>query len=223
MSNDRRMTNTHRALTLLVFVLALNGCIHRVTIVPLDPTETPLEQARVSADGVPTGAGTTQLRIKAPTAVQVDASPEYKSESFTVDTESDKVIRVVLAVDELYAATVADENKVINRWITFEIAAGAQENDTWWTAVVNAISGLDFEMEMMEARSGFVRTAWRETRHGTDTSRRRFVGNTVQQDPLHWRLKYEMMVKEGDQWTPYDRGFRDDLDALMEIRARTSN
>jgi hypothetical protein len=94
---------------------------------------------------------------------------------------------------------------------------------SWWATVVNAIATQDFEPEMMDANSGFLRTAWKQRTYNNGVSvRRRFVGNVVQTSPLQWRVRYEVqMMRQGDQnWTDYGRGFREELDALGEVRAR---
>ena len=125
--------------------------------------------------------------------------------------------------DELYQATAADENQVVNRWLLLAISPSAQINNSWWASAINAVQTQDFEPEIMDAQSGFLRTAWREASYGAIRVRRRFVGNTVSTTPLQWRIRYEVQrLAPGDgDWRDYDRGFRAEMDAVVEIRSRT--
>jgi len=204
----------------IVLALAVSGCIKRVTVVPVSTDRQPLD-ATVSVNGRPAGAGATEIEVRQPVTIEVDGRPRYSAVTFTITKQTQSVIEVPLEEDVLWAMTVEDTNQVVNRWLTLNVAAAATENDEWWAAVINALSGRDFELELMDPRSGFIRTAWKQATYGPVSVRRRFVGNTVSQSPLSWRIKYEVQVRGGPSWVGYDRAFRDDLDALDEIRSRT--
>jgi hypothetical protein len=190
-----------------------------VTIVPIDEQGGEVREARIAVNGQPAGQGTTSLQV--PTqqvSVSVDASPQYFAESFTITPESQGAVRVALRLDPVFAITIQDSNKVMNRWLSLN---AARSGDGWWSIVVNAIATQDFEIEMMDPQSGFIRTAWKERRFGNDGLRRRFVGNVVTASPLTWRLKYQVQrTTNGRDWADYPRGLKLELDAISEIRAR---
>jgi len=190
-----------------------------VTIVPIDAQGAEVRTARISVNGQPAGQGTTSLQV--PTqqvSVSVDASPQYFAESFTITPQSQGAVRVALRLDPIFAITIQDSNNVMNRWLTLN---AARSGDGWWSIVVNAIATQDFEIELMDAQSGFIRTAWKERRFGNDGLRRRFVGNVVTTSPLSWRLKYQVQrTTNGRDWADYPRGIKLELDAISEIRAR---
>ena len=213
------MTN----ILLILFSLALVGCTKTVTVVPTDPQGQTIEAARVSVNGTPTGQGATQITVSDPVSVTVDGSPRYFSETFQVGKQSPNPVKVALREDEIYLATVEDSNKIINQWLTLNVSSTAQQNDVWWSVIVNAISTQDFEMELMDQKSGFIRTAWKERGFGQRALRRRFVGNVVAKSPLQWRVKYhvEITADGGKNWKEFDRGIKEELDAIQEIRGRT--
>ncbi len=202
-------------------LMTMIGCRGKqMTIVPVDDQGAEVRTAQVSVDGVPIGQGTTQMRApKTDSSVSVDAAPDYYQETFVVTSETRGPLEVALRRDEIYALTVEDTNKVVNRWLTMAISDQAQ--DSWWSVVVNAIATQDFEMELMDAKSGFVRTAWKERSFGSEGVRRRFVGNVVTTDPLTWRIKYQVQrTHNGRDWVDYDRGVKAELDVIDEIRGR---
>lgn len=207
-----------------VFVLAVVsiGCVKAVTIVPIDDAHNVLSAARVRADGRDVGVGVTRVEVRQGAAqVTVSAGPDWIEASRRLDDLSPDRIEVMLAPNELFRSTVEDTNRVVNQFMSVSIALW--RHDTWWTSVVAAITGADFEVEIMDAASGFLRTAWRETNFGPLAGRRRITGNIVTHDPLVWRFRYEVQHREADSqdWHDYDRGFADDLRVLSEIRGRT--
>lgn len=211
-----------RVLIIFCLVVFAAGCTKTITVIPTDKDGNEIKEARIVVDGTPTGQGQTAVQISNPVSVTVDGRPQYFSESFTVGAQSPNPLRVSLREDEIYALTIADTNKVINQWLTLSISESAAENAGWWTVVVNAIATQDFEMEMMDQKSGFVRTAWKERKFGERGLRRRFVGNVVSADPLQWRVKYQVeTTNDGQNWKEFDRGVKEELDAIEEIRGRT--
>lgn len=212
-----------KRLTYLIFVIALAGCVKNVTVVPTDKNGSTVEDARILINGTPTGQGATAITVKDPVTVTVDAKPRYYSETFQVGKQSPSPLKVMLREDEIYAATVEDTNKIINQWLTLNISPKASKDALWWSVVVNAISTQDFEMELMDQKSGFIRTAWKQRGFGKRALRRRFVGNVVSQSPLQWRVKYHVEISEdgGANWKGFDRGIKEELDAIQEIRGRT--
>jgi hypothetical protein len=219
------------AALLAVLVLAvasqLAGCFlfggpKRVTVVPLGDGRKPLAEARIVVDGKPVGQGTTAVEIAKPISVTIEPPAGWLVESFALDAKSPSPLEVALRPDEVYRATEADVNQIVNRWLTLNITKSAEANDEWWAAVAASVSGQDFEMEMMDARSGFIRTAWKQSRFANGLVRRRFVGNVVAKSPLQFRIKYEVEIADGENWIGYPRGFRQDMDALAEMRNRIS-
>ena len=96
-----------------------------------------------------------------------------------------------------------------------------QARESWWSVIINAIGSQDLEMELMDAKSGFIRTAWKERMFGSAGLRRRFVGNVVTLEPLTWRLKYQVQnTRNGRDWADYDRGIKEEFDVIAEIRGR---
>jgi hypothetical protein len=214
-----------RLVLVLVVLLGVPGCFlfgssKRVTVVPLGEGRKPMPEARVVVDGRPAGQGTTSVEIKKAISVTIEPGAGWLAESFSLDKTSPSPIEVSLRPDEVYRATEADTNQVVNRWLTLNITRSAEANDEWWAAIAASMSGQDFELEMMDARSGFVRTAWKRSQFSNGVVRRRFVGNVVQKTPLKFRVKYEVELARGDDWISYERGFRQDMDALNEMRQR---
>jgi len=205
---------------LLLFTLA--GCVKIVTIVPLDDQRRVVSDAQVTADGRDVGVGVTDVEVlHGSLRVSVAAGPQWLPGTAVLDDASPSRLEVMLRPNDLYLTTTEDRNQVVNQWINITIA-GARRT-TWWSTVVAAMSGADFELEIMDAASGFVRTAWRQRSYGPFVARRRFTGNIVTQDPLTWRIRYEVQYRQQgeEDWRDYDRGFADDLRVLQEIRART--
>ena len=209
----------------LLMLIAVPGCFlfgstKKVTVVPLGEDRKPVVDARIVVDGKPVGQGTTSVEVKKPVSVTIEPGAGWLAESFSLDKQSPSPIEIALRPDEVYRATEADVNQVVNRWLTLNITKSAEADDEWWAAIAASMSGQDFELEMMDARSGFVRTAWKRSQFANGVVRRRFVGNVVQKAPLKFRVKYEVELARGDDWVSYERGFRQDMDALMEMRQR---
>ena len=210
------------ALAGLLFTLLLTGCVKRVTIIPVGLDHAVLDNAEVRVDGRPMGLGATEVSVRGlGTNIEIVAGPEWMSGTARLDQRSPGRLEVLVAPNELYRATVADENRVANQWINVAIAPVRMA--TWWTTVVGAMSGGDFEIQITDQASGFLRTAWRQTTFGSLICRRRFVANVVTQIPLVWRFRYEVEMSSdgGNQWSAYDRVFGDDVRITQEIRGRT--
>lgn len=215
------------ALGSLVIGLLAIGCGGRrpFVIMPTSTAGAVVQEARVSVNGQFVGSGSVEVRRERAMVVTVDASPQYEPAQVQVDQRAQSPLVVTLREDELFMSTVEDTNQVVNVWLTLNIGPQAQMTQSWWSTIINAIATQDFEPEMMDAASGFLRTAWKQVtfRNGASV-RRRFVGNVVQTNPLQWRVRYEVQVMRpgmGD-WQDYPRGFRDELDALSEVRGRVS-
>jgi hypothetical protein len=215
-----RAVVSRKAIICTVALLAI-GCVKAVTIVPIDGEHNVLMTARVSADGHDVGIGVSRVEVHDGAAqVTIENGPEWLPATSRLDERSPDRVEVLVRPDGLYLNTVADENRVVNQWLSLNIAPS--RHSTYWTSVITAITGGDFEMEIMDASSGFMRTAWREVTYGTRHMRRRFVGNIVTQQPLVWRLKYEVQRSDdGSNWEEYDRAVADDLRIITEIRGRS--
>jgi hypothetical protein len=214
-----------RAIVLLIIGLCGGGCGlfgKTVTVVPVGSNRAPLTQARVSVNGVPAGQGTTDVKVKDEAVnVTITAGDGWLPESFSISKATESPLTVPLQVDEAYRATQTDTNQLVNRWLNLNVSETAKATDEWWAAVTASIAGQDFELEMMDPRSGFIRSAWKEKRFQQSSIRRRFIGNIVGQNPLRFRIKYEVERREGEaDWEPYKRGFRADLDTLQEMQTR---
>ncbi len=217
------MTRAARtASTVALACMLLAGCVKRVTIVPIDAEHNVLSDARVRADGQDVGVGVTNVAVRnGATQVTVMSGPEWLRTSRRLDARSPGRLEVMLQPNQLYLQTVEDNNQVVNRWISVSMDEARRE--TWWSTVVAAISGADFEVEIMDAASGFLRTAWRVSDYGPIVGRRRITGNIVTHDPLVWRFRYQVEYRQAgsQEWHEYDRGFADELRVLQEIRGRT--
>ena len=214
-----------RSLALLVLLAAYSvGCGRSLLVImPTAPTGAVLNEARVSVNGQFVGSGSVEVARQRAMVVHVDATPQYEPAQVSVESRTQSPLVISLREDELFASTVADENQLVNTWLQLNVGPQSAMSGSWWSTVVNAIATQDFEPEMMDANSGFLRTAWKQRTNNNGVSvRRRFVGNVVQTSPLQWRVRYEVqMMRQGDQnWTDYSRGFREELDALGEVRAR---
>jgi len=213
-----------RNLVLCLLPLCSAACVKTVTVVPVDDDHRVIRTATVTADGRDLGAGVTEVEVRGDSArVSVLAGPEWLPATARLDKNSPPTVEVMLTPDELYLATTEDQNQVVNRWINISIAE--HRRSTWWSTVVAAISGADFEIEIMDASSGFLRTAWRQQTYRGQLARRRFTGNLVTQRPLVWRIRYEVERQDegSPDWMDYDRGFADELRVLQEIRGRTEH
>ncbi len=190
-----------------------------VTFVPINDKGAEIPYARIAINGQPAGQGVTTIATpKQEVSVSIDASPQYYPKTFVINQKSTGAIRVPLQLDELYAVTIEDSNHVMNRWLMLNAKHSGSD---WWSIVVNAIATQDFEIELMDAQSGFIRTSWKERQFGNQRIRRRFVGNVVTPSPLSWRLKYQVQrTTNGRDWHDYNRGMKQELDVIGEIRAR---
>jgi len=203
----------------ILSVLVISAC-SSLTVVPLDSQQNVLNSARIKIDGSDAGSGAVQIKAKEGSRIEADAGPEWIASSVLLGPDTPKRIEIRLRPNDLYLQTVSDANKVVNQWISLTVSP--LRTNTWWTSAVSAISGSTFEIAIMDASSGFIRTAWRERAYEAATIRRRFVGSIVTQSPLVWRVRYEVEAdrRDGRSWQPYDRAFADELQILQEIRAR---
>ncbi|MBX7196506.1 MAG: hypothetical protein K1X94_30915 [Sandaracinaceae bacterium] len=214
------------SLTLAAAALSV-GCGGRrlLTVMPSTTAGAVVQEARVSVNGQFVGSGSVEVPRERTMVVTVDASPQYEPAQVQVDQRAQNPLVVTLREDEVFMSTVEDTNQVVNVWLTLNIGMQAQMTQSWWSTIINAISTQDFEPEMMDAASGFLRTAWKQVTFRSGASvRRRFVGNVVQTNPLQWRVRYEVQIMRPGMadWQDYPRGFRDELDALAEVRGRVS-
>lgn len=206
----------------ILFALG-SGCSFlpsKATVTPVDSAGSEVSRASISANGRPVGQGTTRISTSSnEMSVTIDARPEFFVETFSLKAKDKGSYRVPLRRDEIYALTIQDSNQVMNRWITLNISQAASGD--WWSAIINAIGTQDMEMELMDEKSGFIRTAWKARNFGAHGIRRRFVGNKVTVSPLTWRFKYQVeRTNNGRDWVAYDRGVKNELDIIAEIRAR---
>lgn len=216
------MPNGAKYVVMAVLVPLLMSCVKRVTIVPIDPEHNVLSNARVQADDRDVGVGVTAVAVRdGATQVSISAGREWLRTSRRLDARSPGRLEVMLRPNQLYLQTVEDTNQIVNRWIS--VSVDEARRGTWWSTVVAAISGADFEVEIMDAASGFLRTAWRVSDYGPIVGRRRISGNIVTHDPLVWRFRYQVEFRQSgsEEWHEYDRGFADELRVLQEIRGRT--
>jgi len=211
-----------------MFAALVAGCVKSVTVVPVDPQHRVLQTARVTADGHDVGVGPSDVAVRGPTRVEVQNGDEWVRASASLNEESPDRIEVLLQPDAAFRETVADQSNIVNTWITLNIAP--TRRTTWWSTIVAAVSGAEFEPEMMDQASGFLRTAWRIHRYEgiAIKIRERVTGNIVTQDPLAWRVRYEVERCEIDcdgssaNWRPWPgRGFQNAMNMISEIRART--
>lgn len=206
----------------------VGGCVKSVMIVPVDPQHSVLTNARVSADGHDVGVGPSPVDVRGPTQVEVNNGDEWLRGHASLNDASPDRLEVLLQPDAAFRETVADQSNIVNTWITLNIAS--PRRNTWWSTIVAAISGAEFEPEMMDQASGFLRTAWRIHRYEgiAIKIRERVTGNIVTQDPLTWRIRYEVERCETDcdsaspNFRPWQgRGFQSAMNVISEIRART--
>lgn len=210
-----------------VAALLAVGCGGRrlLTVMPSTTAGAVVQEARVSVNGQFVGSGSVEVPRERTMVVTVDAAPQYEPAQVQVDQRAQNPLVVTLREDEVFMSTVDDTNQVVNVWLTLSIGTQAQMAQSWWSTIINAVATQDFEPEMMDASSGFLRTAWKQVTFRNGASlRRRFVGNVVQTNPLQWRVRYEVQIMRPGMpdWQDYPRGLRDELDALAEVRARVS-
>ena len=107
----------------MCLVIVLTSCVKRVTVVPVGPDNVVLDAAEVRADGRAVGVGATSVVVGSlGTTVEIAAGPEWRPASARLDPHSPGRLEVAVRPDELFRATVSDENRVANVWINITIA-----------------------------------------------------------------------------------------------------
>ena len=101
--------------------------------------------------------------------------------------------------------------------------------DESWNIVVNAIATKFSDIETIDGKSGYLRTAWKVVKEsGTDSKlyffgytqkRTRVVVRVEQREPFKVRIKVERMVYT-DKWEPYGNDESVESELMEEINAR---
>jgi|688.fasta_scaffold760382_2 hypothetical protein len=197
-----------------VIALCASGCFHSVKILAKPAT------AKITADGSFVGTGTAVVRVSEnrSVAVTVCAPPEFLCSDMTVGKESPKSLSVQLPADDAFAATTSAD--VVNKNLTVTVKKGRSFDDAW-QKIVSVVSERYDALESVDAKSGYLRTAWIEKKTTTAVIRSRFVVSVGTPDPIAFRVKLQMEVKRGQaDFVPYDRAFQSDLEVLEGLRSR---
>ena len=214
------------------FSFALSACSTSVTIIPVDENGVPVADAEVRVDGILRGTGATHVRVGGDYAKQIaiNSGPLHFSALLAVDDESESTIRIALPLDRAAADTISStESKIrANEFVTLGIANGYEQSSEWWRILIDGVSGAQYQPVLIDERSGYLATEWREKRytvtgHQQPTIiRRRIIGNIVSQQPLRYRLKLQVERKDLDHpdFSAWNRVYREDSELIADIATR---
>ena len=201
--------------SLLVAALLLaSSCFHSVKVLARPST------AKISADNRFVGTGTAEVRVYGERAValSVCALPEFTCRELSVGKQTPDSLQVDLDKDEAFAATT--EADVVNKNLTVTVKKGRSFEEAW-QKIVTVVSERYDVLESVDAKSGYLRTAWLEKKTQNSNVRSRFVVSVNTPDPLAFRVKLQSEIKRGAaDFAAYERAFQADVEVLEGLRGR---
>lgn len=220
------------AALVLASQLSLSACSTSITVIPVDERGETITGAEVRVNGILRGMGLTRVTVANEEIHQVviTAGPNYFPATIAVEEESEPTMRVPLSSDRAAADTVPSaEAKVrANEFVTIGIAPGYEQGADWWRIIVDSVSSAQYQPALLDERSGYLATEWKETRYpvaGHDTPtvvRRRIVGNLVSGQPLRYRLKLQVERKDimHPAFSAWNRVFPEDSELMLQLVSR---
>ena len=225
-----KLTRSKALGTLLTASFLLSACSSdKVVIVPVDVDGATVDDAEVLIEGTRVGLGPTEVPIERGRSKQIliKKFPEFFPEQFTLKEEqAEQRYYVMLSTDQAFLETLAPSEVTVqcNQYIQVSIPKHHQSNNDWWFRMMSLLNEAQYVLPKVNDRSGFFRTDWKERsyplRGGKQLLvRRRFAGNVVSQDPLRYRLKYEIERKDPDasDFTSWDRVYPEDAEIVRQI------
>jgi hypothetical protein len=216
---------------LVLILCALSACAKSVLIIPVDERDQPLPDAQVIIDSTGEHKGATRVELDAsgPLDVLISQSPEYLPQSVRIDSNSGREVRVMLRKDGSLSDTIpSDESEIApNQWLSVRISDSYALRNEWWRELVEQLVSHDFQLSLLDERSGYVTTHWRELSYSGEqgseshTVRRRIRGNLVSSSPLVYRVRIDVEHKlPGEKsFSAWNRLYREDLGMLREFIA----
>lgn len=200
-------------------LFAAPGCTKMMKVIPNPP------ESVVRLDGVPAGRGVTDLLLaerRNTYAIEVCGPPGYFCEVFRVEgRDPRRSLKVDLAQDLSFRETV--EFDLANKWLKFPVGAHYGFDEAW-KKVMACVNDAYADMETLDARSGYLKTAWRVKDYGFPRQlklRSRLIVSVDSPQPLQFKVRLEMERFQGhDSWESHPRVFTADNDALGCLQGR---
>jgi hypothetical protein len=213
-----------------LLVCLLSACSKTVLIVPVDEQGSTLSKAEVILDDSQTFQGATHVEIPSNGTHQliVRYPPLYAPEEITLNHDSDAEIRVTLHKDPSLRDTIAadDLDVIPNQWMVVAISDSYALRGEWWRVLIAGIVSADFQPSLLDERSGYLATQWKERRYAASASgaehvvRHRIRGNIVSAAPLLYRVRVEVERKRNSEkeFSPWNRIFPEDLSVIRQFK-----
>jgi len=182
-------------------------------------------QSTVRLDGRPVGTGVVEVTLPEKEnlyKIEVCGPAEYFCESFQVkgDTQQ-KTYQVALVLDSSFKETA--DLDVANKFVSIPVS-GDYKHEEAWQKVVSCVNDAYSDLETLDGRSGYLKTAWKVKDYGYPRQlklRARIIASIESAQPLQYKVKLEMQkFRGGDSWDPHGRVFLPDSDAVNCVRGR---
>lgn len=182
-------------------------------------------ESTVRLDGRPVGSGVVEVVLPEEDnlyAVEVCGPPEYFCETFNVKGNTQqKSFPVKLVLDSSFKETV--DLDVANKFVRIPVA-GNYKHEEAWQKLVSCVNDSYSDLETLDGRSGYLKTAWKVKDYGYPRQRKlraRIIASIDSSSPLQYKVKLEMQkFRGGDSWDPHGRVFMPDSDAVNCVRGR---
>jgi hypothetical protein len=219
-----------RRIFLLCVCASLSGCATPDTSIISQPPG-----ALIAIDGVNVGTAPVQYKFdfrQTPTTVVVASKEGYISEQIALNSGSSAIqgneLAIYLAEDEAYKATSTSD--AANNWLRVQVEPSLTP-DVVWQKLVDSVTGRYSSLEMIDAASGYMRSVYTIKKfkgpRGEFWVRTRFICSISSKTPLVYKMKIESetateAASSQEDWSPYDRVFKDDAQLIEEIQGRLS-
>jgi hypothetical protein len=214
-----------RASLVLALVPFVAGCQQRqATIIRSEPAG-----ALVSVDKTAVGNAPAEYTFdfrRKPNYVVSARLPGYFEAERVVGKDTPGVrdaLLVALQPDEAWTATTRSE--ATNTWLRIQVNR-AIDREGLWLRLTDAVTGRYVNMEVLDEKSGYMRSAaktqaFSHPTKGAYTVRTQFVGSIAETTPLVYKLMIVSDLTDSRGNTaPFDRIFKADAQLVEELQGR---
>lgn len=223
---------------MFVVVLTLSGLFlgacgpSFITVRPTSDRGQDIDFAQVSYQGTIKGTGVTTFQVPDMKGeVSVSAQPQFIDASVDLAKASSRDIVVKLATEPGYSET-QDPSKFgvsVGQDTMFPIAKCLITGNEWWRFVVLILTDAGYKPQIMDEKSGYLLTNWKEKEYrepGGDRRyliRRRIAGGLAPGFPPSYykvRVEVERQYLGDSQFRPWNRLYPDDLQVLKSFKSK---
>jgi len=223
----------NRLLFSIITVITCMTCPQLAMAGKVTVTTSP-QNARIYVNGILKGTGKIQVIIPRNECITVEVRLEgFVQEIKTYCNKRHEPITkneyIQLQVDESIASSTPSD--FLNNEILINVKGTKTREDAWQQIVSTVVSRFE-ELELNDARAGYLRTSWMGSSFKNNTVRIRIIIRQTSEDPLAYKIKFasEDSGKQGTQvnnvdglYKPFNRMLKKYDGFIEELMTRLKN